>query len=85
MERMTRVGIVRACSFDELPQVFNILLGQMSFIGPRPLLVRYLPLYSTEQARRHDVLPVFPAGAGERQERNYIDSSLREMSGTLTT
>ncbi len=58
MERMTKVGrIVRACSFDELPQIFNILLGQMSFIGPRPLLVRYLPLYSPEQARRHDVLP----------------------------
>lgn len=58
MERMTRIGkIVRACSFDELPQIFNILLGQMSFIGPRPLLVRYLPLYSPEQMRRHDVLP----------------------------
>ncbi len=58
MERMTKVGkIVRACSFDELPQIFNILLGQMSFIGPRPLLVRYLLLYSAEQGRRHDVLP----------------------------
>lgn len=58
MERMTKVGkIVRACSFDELPQIFNILIGQMSFIGPRPLLVRYLGLYSKEQMRRHDVLP----------------------------
>lgn len=58
MERMTKSGkVIRACSFDELPQIFNILLGQMSFIGPRPLLVRYLPLYSPEQMRRHDVLP----------------------------
>lgn len=58
MERMTKSGrIIRACSFDELPQIFNILRGQMSFIGPRPLLVRYLPLYSKEQMRRHDVLP----------------------------
>ncbi|MEG2623280.1 MAG: sugar transferase, partial [Clostridia bacterium] len=58
MERMTKSGrIIRACSFDELPQIFNILLGQMSFIGPRPLLVRYLPLYSAEQMRRHDILP----------------------------
>lgn len=57
-ERMTKAGkIIRACSFDELPQIINIFLGQMSFIGPRPLLVRYLPLYSPEQARRHDVLP----------------------------
>ncbi len=58
MERMTKTGrIIRACSFDELPQIFNVLLGQMSFIGPRPLLVQYLPLYSKEQMRRHDVLP----------------------------
>ena len=58
MERMTKIGrIIRAGSFDELPQLWNILKGEMSFIGPRPLLVRYLPLYSPEQARRHDVLP----------------------------
>lgn len=58
MERMTKTGrIIRACSFDELPQIFNIIRGQMSFIGPRPLLVRYLPFYSKEQMRRHDVLP----------------------------
>lgn len=58
MERMTKSGrIIRACSFDELPQLFNILRGQMSFIGPRPLLPQYLPLYSKEQMRRHDVLP----------------------------
>ena len=58
MERMTKAGcIIRTCSFDELPQLFNILRGEMSFIGPRPLLVRYLPLYNKEQMRRHDVLP----------------------------
>lgn len=58
MERMTKSGrIIRACSFDELPQIYNILRGQMSFIGPRPFLVQYLPLYSKEQMRRHDVLP----------------------------
>lgn len=58
MERMTKAGrIIRACSFDELPQLWNILKGEMSFIGPRPLLVQYLPLYTPEQARRHEVLP----------------------------
>lgn len=58
MDRITKAGkLIRACSFDELPQIFNILLGQMSFIGPRPLLVRYLPMYSKAQMRRHDVLP----------------------------
>ena len=58
MERMTRMGrVIRACSFDELPQLYNILRGEMSFIGPRPLLVKYLPLYTKEQMRRHDVLP----------------------------
>lgn len=57
-ERITRTGkIIRACSFDELPQLMNILKGEMSFIGPRPLLPEYLPLYSREQMRRHDVLP----------------------------
>ncbi|MEG0767780.1 MAG: sugar transferase, partial [Clostridia bacterium] len=57
-ERITKCGsIIRACSFDELPQIGNILIGQMSFIGPRPLLKQYLPLYNKEQRRRHDVLP----------------------------
>lgn len=56
--RLTRVGrVVRSLSLDELPQLFNVLAGQMSFIGPRPLLPEYLPLYSAEQARRHDVRP----------------------------
>lgn len=57
-QRLTRVGrVVRSLSLDELPQLFNVLAGQMSFIGPRPLLPEYLPLYSAEQARRHDVRP----------------------------
>ena len=57
-ERMTRTGkVIRALSLDELPQLLNILKGEMSFIGPRPLLVQYLPLYSAKQAKRHNVLP----------------------------
>lgn len=72
MERMTKTGrIIRDCSFDELPQLFNILKGDMSFIGPRPLLVRYLPLYSKEQMRRHDVLPGI-SGWAQVNGRNEI-------------
>lgn len=57
-DRLTHVGrFVRSTSIDELPQLINVLKGDMSLIGPRPLLVRYLPLYSEEQARRHDVRP----------------------------
>ena len=57
-KRLTKVGhIVRSTSIDELPQLFNVLKGDMSLIGPRPLLVDFLPLYSPEQARRHDVRP----------------------------
>ena len=56
--RLTRVGkIVRSFSIDELPQLINILKGEMAFIGPRPLLAEYLPLYSPEQMRRHEVRP----------------------------
>ena len=57
-QRLTKVGrFVRSTSIDELPQFWNVLVGDMSLIGPRPLLVQYLPLYNKEQARRHEVRP----------------------------
>ena len=57
-KRLTKVGrFVRSTSIDELPQLWNVFKGDMSLIGPRPLLVQYLPLYSAEQARRHEVRP----------------------------
>lgn len=57
-ERLTSVGrFIRKTSLDELPQLWNVLKGNMSFIGPRPLLVQYLPLYSASQRRRHEVRP----------------------------
>ena len=57
-QRLTKVGkFVRSTSIDELPQLINVFKGDMALIGPRPLLVKYLPLYSKEQARRHEVRP----------------------------
>ncbi len=57
-ERLTSFGrFLRASSFDELPELYNVLKGDMSLVGPRPLLMEYLPLYSPEQARRHEVRP----------------------------
>jgi len=57
-KRLTKVGrFIRSTSIDELPQLWNVFKGDMSLIGPRPLLVQYLPLYSPEQARRHEVRP----------------------------
>ena len=57
-KRLTKIGkFIRSTSIDELPQIINVLKGDMSLIGPRPLLVQYLPLYTKEQARRHEVRP----------------------------
>ncbi len=62
---------LRALSIDELPQLFNVLKGDMSFIGPRPLLIEYLPLYSNEQKRRHNVRPGI-TGLAQVNGRNAI-------------
>lgn len=70
--RLTRFGkILRSTSLDELPELVNILKGDMSIVGPRPLLVRYLPLYSEHQARRHEVRPGF-TGYAQVHGRNAI-------------
>ena len=71
-ERLTPVGkFVRSTSIDELPQLINVLKGDMALIGPRPLLVQYLPLYSKEQARRHEVRPGI-SGWAQCHGRNAI-------------
>lgn len=71
-ERLTKVGkFVRSTSIDELPQLINVLKGDMALIGPRPLLVRYLPLYSEEQMRRHEVRPGI-SGWAQCHGRNAI-------------
>lgn len=71
-ERLTNVGkFIRSTSIDELPQLINILKGDMAFIGPRPLLVQYLPLYSEEQHHRHDVRPGM-SGWAQVNGRNNI-------------
>lgn len=70
--RLTNVGrFVRSTSIDELPQLINVLKGDMSLIGPRPLLVQYLPLYSKEQMRRHEVRPGI-SGWAQCHGRNQI-------------
>jgi len=70
--RLTKVGsFVRSTSIDELPQLINVLKGDMALIGPRPLLVQYLPLYSKEQMRRHDVRPGI-SGWAQCHGRNKI-------------
>ena len=71
-QRLTPIGRwLRSTSIDELPALINILRGEMSFIGPRPLLMQYLPLYSPEQARRHDVKPGF-SGWAQINGRNAL-------------
>ena len=71
-ERLTKVGkFVRSTSIDELPQLINVFKGDMALIGPRPLLVKYLPLYSSEQARRHEVRPGI-SGWAQCHGRNAI-------------
>ena len=71
-DRLTKVGrFVRSTSIDELPQLINVLKGDMALIGPRPLRVHYLPLYSKEQARRHDVRPDI-SGWAQCHGRNKI-------------
>lgn len=70
--RLTKVGkFVRSTSIDELPQLINVLKGDMALIGPRPLLVQYLPLYNKEQARRHEVRPGI-SGWAQCHGRNAI-------------
>ncbi len=70
--RMTRIGmLVRATSIDEIPQFWNVFIGDMSLIGPRPLLEKYMPLYSAEQMRRHDVRPGI-SGWAQCHGRNAI-------------
>lgn len=71
-QRLTKVGkFVRSTSIDELPQLINVFKGDMALIGPRPLLIKYLPLYSPEQARRHEVRPGI-SGWAQCHGRNAI-------------
>lgn len=71
-ERLTGLGrFLRSTSLDELPELFNVISGEMSLVGPRPLLMQYLDRYTTEQARRHDVLPGM-AGWAQVNGRNLL-------------
>lgn len=71
-ERLTQIGkFIRSVSLDELPQLFNVLKGDMSLVGPRPLLKKYIPLYSKKQARRHEVRPGI-TGWAQVNGRNVI-------------
>lgn len=81
-QRLTKIGkIIRKTSIDELPQLWNVLKGDMSLIGPRPLLPRYIPLYSPEQARRHEVRPGI-TGWSQVNGRNNITWTEKFMLDT---
>lgn len=76
-QRLTRFGrFLRATSLDELPELWNVLVGDMSLVGPRPLLMEYLPLYSAEQHRRHEVRPGI-TGWAQVNGRNALDWEAR--------
>lgn len=76
-QRLTKLGLfVRKTSLDEIPQLLNVILGHMSLIGPRPLLVEYLPLYSVTQLRRHEMRPGI-TGWAQVNGRNLVDWPLR--------
>jgi lipopolysaccharide/colanic/teichoic acid biosynthesis glycosyltransferase len=86
-QRLTRLGrFLRATSLDELPELFNVLGGEMSLVGPRPLLMQYLPRYSPEQARRHHLLPGITGWAqinGWRGETDTAEKLQRRVEHDL--
>lgn len=82
VQRITKLGgLIRKLSLDEYPQLFNVLKGDMSIVGPRPLLVQYLPLYSKEQFRRHDVRPGITGWAQCNGRNNY--NTLKKLDHVL--